>query len=79
MISIGKPKSKIDKTRQLLGIISALQAKYDLVDIDDIVKEASDAGMDDSYTRRLIEEMKRQGELYEPKVGFVKSSRKKEW
>ncbi len=79
IISIGQPKSRIDKMRQLWGIINALQAKFDLVDIDDIVKEAAAMGLDDAYSRRLIEEMKRQGDLYEPKVGFVKSSRKKEW
>ncbi len=79
VINIGVAKSRIDKMRQLWSVIEALQAKFDLVDIDDIVKEATAIGLDEAYSRRLVEEMKRQGDLYEPKVGFVKSSRKKEW
>ncbi len=79
IISIGQPKSKVDKLRQLLGVINALEQQYDLVDIDEIVKQAGTLGFDENYARRLIDELKRQGDLYEPKVGFVKSSRAKEW
>ena len=76
IINTGQPKSKVDKLRALLGIINALEQKYDQVDIDDIVHEAATIGLDENYARRLIDELKRQGDLYEPKVGFVKSSRK---
>jgi len=79
IISIGQPKSKVDKLRQLLGVINALEQQYDLVDIDEIVKQAASLGFEENYARRLIDELKRQGDLYEPKVGFVKSSRGKEW
>ena len=79
IISIGQPKSKVDKLRQLLGVINALEQQYDLVDVDEIVKQAASLGFEENYARRLIDELKRQGDLYEPKVGFVKSSRGKEW
>jgi replicative DNA helicase Mcm len=77
VINIGQPKSKVDKLRALLGIINTLEQKYDTVDIDDIVHEAATVGIDEDYTRRLIDELKRQGDLYEPKVGHVKTSRSK--
>ncbi len=78
IINTGQPKSKVDKLRAILGIISALEKKFDLVDIDAIVAEAQGVGFDEAYARRLVDELKRQGDLYEPKVGYVKSSRSKE-
>jgi len=75
IISTGQPKSKVDKMRSVLGIINALEQKLDMVDIDDIVEQAVAIGMDENAARRLIDELKRNGDLYEPKVGFVKSSR----
>jgi replicative DNA helicase Mcm len=75
IISTGQPKSKVDRMRSVLGIINALEQKLDMVDIDEIVEQAQSIGMDESTARRLIDELKRNGDLYEPKVGFVKSSR----
>ncbi|MFA5247233.1 MAG: LAGLIDADG family homing endonuclease, partial [Candidatus Micrarchaeia archaeon] len=75
IISTGQPKSKVDKMRSILGIINALEQKLDIVDIDEIVAQAQTIGMDETIARRLIDELKRNGDLYEPKVGFVKSSR----
>jgi len=75
IISTGQPKSKVDKMRSVLGIINALEQKLDMVDIDDIVEQAVAIGMEENAARRLIDELKRNGDLYEPKVGFVKSSR----
>jgi len=74
IISTGQPKSKVDRQRSVLGIINALEQKLDMVDIDDIVEQAQTIGMDENTARRLIDELKRNGVLYEPKVGFVKSS-----
>lgn len=80
IISIGQPKSKVDKLRSLLGIISSLESKFDLVDIDEIVKEASAVNIEEHTARKMIDELKRAGDLYEPKAGFIKSARKKgEW
>ncbi len=76
IISIGQPKSRVDRMRTILGLIGTLQKQYDLVAIEDIVKEAATFGLDDVYVRRLVDELKRQGDLYEPKVGHVKLSRK---
>ncbi len=76
IISIGQPKSRVDRMRTILNVIRAMEKQYDLVAIDDIVKEASSYGLDDVYVRRLVDELKKQGDLYEPKVGHVKLSRK---
>jgi replicative DNA helicase Mcm len=79
VILIGQSKSRLDKIRSLLGVVSALERTMDLVSVEDVVREAARYGMEESYARRLVEELKRQGDLYEPKVGFVKSSRGKAW
>ncbi|MBI5037065.1 ATP-binding protein [Candidatus Micrarchaeota archaeon] len=76
IISIGQPKSRVDRMRTVLNIIKTLEKKFDLVAIDEVVRESSTYGLDEVYTRRLVDELKRQGDLYEPKVGHIKSSRR---
>ncbi|MFH1247257.1 MAG: LAGLIDADG family homing endonuclease, partial [Candidatus Micrarchaeota archaeon] len=39
IINVGQPKSKVDKLRTLLNIITSLEKQFDLVDVDDVVKE----------------------------------------
>lgn len=76
IISIGQPKSRVDRMRTILNVIRSLEKQFDLVAVDDVVKEAVAYGLDDVYVRQLIDELKRQGDLYEPKVGHIKLSRK---
>ena len=76
IVNIGQPKSRTDRMRTVLSIIHSLEKQFDLVDIDDVVKEATTFGLDDTYTRRLIDDLKKNGDLYEPKVGHIKSTRK---
>jgi len=79
VINIGQSKSRIDKMRSLLGVISELEKQTDLVAIEDVFREAAKYGMDEVYVRQLIETLERQGDLYRPKAGHVKSARKREW
>ncbi len=79
VIYVGQPKSKVDKLRMMLEVISSLEKKLDLVPIEDVVKEANSVGIDEHYARQLIEILQRQGDLYQPKTGFIKSAHKREW
>ncbi|NYZ75503.1 minichromosome maintenance protein MCM [Candidatus Micrarchaeota archaeon] len=74
IISIGQPKSKIDKMRTILSIIGVLEKKFDQVDIDDVVKDADDAAIDNQTCRRIIDDLLRQGELFSPKPGYIKNT-----
>jgi len=74
IISIGQPKSKIDKMRTILSIIGVLEKKFDQVDIDDVVKDSGDAAIDEQTCRRIIDDLLRQGELFSPKPGYVKNT-----
>lgn len=76
IISIGQPKSRVDRMRTILNVIRSLEKQFDLVAVDDVVKEAIAFGLDEIYVRQLIDELKRQGDVYEPKVGHIKLSRK---
>ncbi len=78
IISIGQPKSRVDRMRTILNVIQTLQKQYDLVATDDVVKEAMAFGLDETFVRQMIDELKRQGDIYEPKVGHVKLSRKEQ-
>lgn len=77
IISIGQPKSRIDRQRTVIGIIESMEKKVDAVSIEDVLKECSTFGLEEIYTRKLIEEMMRQGDFYAPKPGFIRSTRKK--
>ncbi len=80
IISIGQPKSKVDKLRTFMNIIASLEKQFDVVDIDEVVKECGLVNIDEHATRKMIEDLKRQGDLYEPKPGFIKTARRKgEW
>ncbi|MEM0475715.1 MAG: minichromosome maintenance protein MCM [Candidatus Norongarragalinales archaeon] len=79
VINIGQPKSKVDKMRSLLGIINELEKQTDLVAIEDVFREAAQYGMDEVYVRQLLETLERQGDLYRPKAGHVRSARRREW
>ncbi len=80
VISIGQPKSRLDKVRAIMGVINSMEKVVDAVEIEEVVKEAVKShGMEEHYARHLIEELRRQGDLYSPKPGHVKTARGRAW
>ncbi|MFH0835930.1 MAG: LAGLIDADG family homing endonuclease, partial [Candidatus Micrarchaeota archaeon] len=79
LISIGVPKSKTDKVRSLMGLISKLEEEFELVPVDELMRQASAFGIDQDYAARLLEDLIRQGDLYKPKPGHVKTARPRDW
>ncbi|MFH0712971.1 MAG: minichromosome maintenance protein MCM [Candidatus Micrarchaeota archaeon] len=77
IVNIGQPKSKVDKLRTLMNILSSLEKQFDTVDINDVVKECSGVNIDETTCRKMIDDLKRNGDLYEPKPGQVKTARRK--
>jgi DNA replicative helicase MCM subunit Mcm2 (Cdc46/Mcm family) len=64
--------------RSLMGIISALEKTTDSVEIEEVVREAVKShGMEELYARHLLDELRRQGDLYSPKPGTLKTARAK--
>jgi len=53
-------------------IISDLENKLGkTIPLDDIMKDASDKGMDSDKVEEIIEKLKRSGDLFEPRRGFI--------
>ena len=77
IINIGKPKSQIDQMRNVMDIVRMLGEEHDLVEIEEIKRQAADYGIDSAKVEKYVADLLKQGELYQPKYGFVKSARRK--
>ncbi len=78
VVNIGVAKSRLDRVRTILNIITDLEKQFDLVAVEDVVREASSYNIDEYYARNLVEELQRKGDLYAPKPGYIKSARPRE-
>jgi replicative DNA helicase Mcm len=78
VVNIGQSKSRQDRVRSVLSLITSMEKQVDLVSIDEMVKQCADYGIDEQAARKLVDELKRQGDLYEPKPGFIKTARPRE-
>ena len=60
-----------------MNVITSLQKQFDIVDVDDIVKDCATLNLDETTVRKMVDDLKKNGDLYEPKPGQVKTARKK--
>jgi replicative DNA helicase Mcm len=77
IINVGKPKSIADRARTMLRIVAELEKQFDLVERDRIVDEAKSYGIDEVNAKRMLEELRREGEIVEPRHGLFKTVREK--
>ena len=73
VISVGRPKSRIDKIRSLLQLINSLEKTFDVVSYPTFKRSRWGFGIDE-MARSMIEELKAK-DLYEPKAGFIKTAK----
>jgi len=66
-IYTGITKSQRDKIKEVLFIIQKLEDKYQTAKKDEIVEEAVNKGIDKSQVRDIIEKLKNQGDIFEPR------------
>ncbi|KPU62348.1 hypothetical protein EP1X_09300 [Thermococcus sp. EP1] len=73
ILEVGKSSRKINKMDRVLSIIKELQ---DLEDYgaprDEVIKEASRQGISRTETEKIIEELKANSMIYEPRSGYYK-------
>ena len=73
ILEIGKSSKKINKMDKILNIIKELQ---DLEDYgaprEEIIKEASKHGIGKSEVEKILEELKANSMIYEPRSGYYK-------
>ncbi|NMC61235.1 MAG: minichromosome maintenance protein MCM [Candidatus Methanofastidiosa archaeon] len=74
MIMTGRPKSQRDKITVIMDIISNLDRKNnnDGALISEVYEEARAENISDSFTRKIIDELKQKGDVYEPRPDRLK-------
>ncbi|MFH8120231.1 MAG: minichromosome maintenance protein MCM, partial [Candidatus Aenigmatarchaeota archaeon] len=73
MLLVGYPKSKQEKYLEVLKIIKDLSSdKEKGVPVSEVVKVAVERQMEEETVRKIIEELLRKGDIYEPKQGYIK-------
>ncbi|HIH20995.1 TPA: minichromosome maintenance protein MCM [Candidatus Micrarchaeota archaeon] len=79
VINLGRSHAKADRIRTILNVIRELERQVDLVETNEVLKRCVESGLDEQEAMRVIEELKRQGELYSPKAGFLKTAVSRTW
>lgn len=68
------PKSERDKIYTITGIVKGLEEEYDMVPVSRVMEEAQNLhNIDNRMAEKLIEELVKKGDLYEPKYGHLKT------
>ncbi|MEW6294911.1 MAG: LAGLIDADG family homing endonuclease [Candidatus Diapherotrites archaeon] len=77
LITSGQPHSKIQNLRVVLNIIREKAREMDMVPVIDIVEESATQGIEKDKVNDIINELKRRGEVYEKRHGFIDVTEKK--
>ncbi|VVB69929.1 Minichromosome maintenance protein MCM [uncultured archaeon] len=72
IINLGQPKSNIDRKRTISEVIKQMEAEVDLVSIEELIKKLKEYEIPEDKSSKVIEEMLKEGMLYQPKPGHVK-------
>jgi len=71
-ISTGITASQRNKIVVIKEIINLLEGKVGkTIPLEDVIAEAAEKGIDGSQVEEIIERLKREGEIFEPKRGFL--------
>jgi replicative DNA helicase Mcm len=71
-IATGTPASQRNKIIAIKEIIAELENKVGkVVPIEEVVKEAQSKGMSESEIEDIIQKLKKSGDIFEPRHGFV--------
>jgi replicative DNA helicase Mcm len=73
-IATGQSKSRADKTRMLHSLIKQLNKDYDVVTKDMILEKCGEVGINTEEFEKLMEILKRNGDVYSPKHNQYKTA-----
>ncbi|WP_255151092.1 minichromosome maintenance protein MCM [Halorarius halobius] len=75
IVEAGTSKSQRDRIKNIRGIIKELEEEYeDGAPEDEVFERAEAVGMDRDKAEHEIEKLRRQGEIYEPTQGHLRST-----
>ena len=72
ILTTGESKSKREKMKIILNIIRSYTQEHDSIPLEDLVDEARGFGIDDQEVYDLVEKLKKNGEIYEPRPGILR-------
>ncbi|HIP74498.1 MAG TPA: MCM family protein [Euryarchaeota archaeon] len=72
IITTGESKSKREKMKIVLNIIRTYTAEHDSMPVEDLVEEAKTYGIEEQDVYDIIEKLKKNGEIYEPRPGVLR-------
>ncbi|MEK6857418.1 MAG: hypothetical protein AABX39_02405, partial [Nanoarchaeota archaeon] len=71
-IATEMPATQRNKIMIIKEVINELEGKLGkIIPLEDVIKSASEKGMDEAEVEEMIQKLKRAGDIYEPKHGFV--------
>ncbi|MFP4038264.1 MAG: minichromosome maintenance protein MCM [Candidatus Nanohaloarchaea archaeon] len=70
-IESGVSSSQRNRIQTIKHLIDGLADDDGSAEIEQVIEEASDEGIDPEKTEEVIDKLKREGELFEPKQGFI--------
>ena len=71
-IATAMPASQRNKIIQIKEIITDLENKLGkTIPLEDVVQAASEKGMSDAEVEEMIQKLKRSGDIFEPRRGFI--------
>lgn len=76
IITSGQPHSQVEGMRKILAIIKQKADEVDKVPVEEIISEAANFGIDKDKVQEFITKLKKTGEIYEPRTGFIKPTQK---
>ncbi len=77
LITTGQSHSKVENMRKVMNIIREKAADgVDMIPVVEIVEELSIQGIEKEKVRELINKLKKAGDLYEPRHGFLKPTQR---
>jgi replicative DNA helicase Mcm len=75
IVEAGRSKSQRDRVKNIKGIVQELEAEYeDGAPEDEVFERAEAVGIDRDKAEHEIEKLRRQGEIYEPTQGHLRTT-----
>ncbi len=72
ILTTGMPRERVDKINSIMSIIKKLEQDEGNARVARIIEEAEKAGTDKDTAWKYINELKKSGDIYEPKPGVIK-------
>ncbi len=76
IVMTGKPKSQREKFIRLMELIKKLEEenKGKPIKVDTLYERAEEEGLDRVFVEKALDHLKREGEIYEPRSGYIKKT-----